>query len=364
MEYPTTSLEIGHHQSSNPASSVSVLLGLPPTAAAHTPVGNTGVKSLQEVESEYFPVHIDWITFTICGDEFGMSVVRAALFLEQWTGGKYTIGQRRGGGVSGYTETYRIVERDTDESPDLGWVGASESDDPMRGWWCFSLNGTACSYLNRFEWTSFYAGLLELRGRITRLDIALDDLEGKHPLSEMEALYDAGAFTSSGRPPSARSIKHKGGCRGDTFYVGERKSGKLGRGYEKGKQLGDPCSPWVRYEVEFHHGNGRIIPLDVLLRPAHYLKGAYRKAFAWIPTAAVQLHAMREKARITFERAEKFARRQAGRIISYMRECLGLGDADVVARLTAGPGRYPSRLWEPALDAAIPWDVPGGVAAF
>lgn len=342
MEYRTPSLGNEHLQLSS---------------SIPFPVSNTGVKSSQTVESAEFPVHIDWITFTVPGEYFAGNIVRAALSLQEWTGGMYTIGQQRGRGASGYTETYRIVEKDCSECPvDLGWVGVSEGGDHMRGWWCFCLNGTACSYIR--DWSSMYEGLALARARITRIDVALDDLEGKHPLVEMESSYDAGAFSSGGRPPSARAIKHKGGRAGDTFYVGERKSGKMQRGYEKGKQLGDPESPWVRYESEFHHGNGRVIPLDALLKPGHYLKGAHPKAYSWMPVGHVQLYAIREKARIGLERAERFAKRQAGRLISYMRECLGLGDADIVSRLSASPGQHPLRLWAPALDGFLPWGPP------
>lgn len=324
------------------------------------PVSNTGVKSSYADESVKFPVHIDWITFTVHGDYFHHNIYQAADFLERCTG-IYTVGPCRGKGASGYKETWRVVERDGANSPDLGWVGASSNDDPMRGRWCFCLTGTACSYIK--DWSALFEGLKEMGGRITRTDVALDDLEGEHPLAEMEALYDAGAFSGRGRPPKAHSINHKGGKAGDTFYVGDRKSGKLSRGYEKGKQLGDSESPWVRYESEFHHGNGRVIPLDILLMPGHFLKGAHPNAFSWMPTGIVQLHAMREKARITLAHAEKFAKRQVGRLICYMRECLGLGDADVVARLSACPGRYPLRLWSPALDGLIPWESGGFLSA-
>ncbi len=44
--------------------------------------------------------------------------------------------------------------------------------------------------------------------------------------------------------------------------------------YEKGKQLGDPESPWVRWELELHNTD-REIPFDVLLQPGRYVAGAY-----------------------------------------------------------------------------------------
>lgn len=46
------------------------------------------------------------------------------------------------------------------------------------------------------------------------------------------------------------------------------------RGYEKGRQLGDPESLWFRAEVELRN-QGRIIPLDILINPTQYFTGFY-----------------------------------------------------------------------------------------
>jgi DNA relaxase NicK len=53
--------------------------------------------------------------------------------------------------------------------------------------------------------------------------------------------------------------------------VGKRKNGKLLRVYEKGKQLGDESSPWVRWELELHNRD-RVIPWEVLLEPVQDFK--------------------------------------------------------------------------------------------
>ena len=51
-------------------------------------------------------------------------------------------------------------------------------------------------------------------------------------------------------------------------------NGKMLRIYEKGKQLGDSESPWVRVEAELRN-KSRVIPWDALTRPGSYLAGAY-----------------------------------------------------------------------------------------
>ena len=73
-------------------------------------------------------------------------------------------------------------------------------------------------------------------------------------MEDVVALYHQGAFNRGGRPPKLKEagdwIKHCG--YGRTLYLGARGNGKFLRIYEKGKQLGDRTSPWIRYEVELH----------------------------------------------------------------------------------------------------------------
>ena len=54
--------------------------------------------------------------------------------------------------------------------------------------------------------------------------------------------------------------------------VGGRRG--LLRIYKKGKQMGDPTSPWDRAEVELHN-KGRVVPWEVVASPGQYLAGAY-----------------------------------------------------------------------------------------
>jgi phage replication initiation protein len=81
---------------------------------------------------------------------------------------------------------------------------------------------------------------------ITRLDLAHDDFTGDEITVGVGLdWYREGRFNQSGRPPKAKLIDDLGSGEGRTFYVGNRKSGKYLRIYEKGKQLGDPSSPWL-----------------------------------------------------------------------------------------------------------------------
>jgi len=134
---------------------------------------------------------------------------------------------------------------------------------------------------------------------------------------------------------------------GRTFYVGRRKNGKLLRVYEKGKQLGDPRSPWVRFELELHNTD-RVIPFEVLLTPGPFVAGAY-PCLGWICAEAFRLRTLREQHRISYAAAVHSARRTVGRLVNFMQVIEG--SANAVVDVLRRPG-VPDRLDLP--------DVPDG----
>lgn len=115
--------------------------------------------------------------------------------------------------------------------------------------------------------------------KLTRIDCAFDDYAGGMTVDDLSFLHDWNLFKpigSGGRPPMCEmrgDWKNPNGA-GRTFYVGTRESGKFFRGYEKGRQLGDKDSEWVRMELEFKSVN-RELPYDMLLKPGAYLAAAY-----------------------------------------------------------------------------------------
>ncbi|MEK9156621.1 MAG: replication initiation factor domain-containing protein, partial [Patescibacteria group bacterium] len=124
------------------------------------------------------------------------------------------------------------------------------------------LTGEGCRRV--FDFHFLYEQLFQLSDyepSISRLDIAFDDHSGSRSVDFCRGLYQAGEFTSSGRPPKAQYIDDCGTDEGCTFYVGKRENGKQLCVYEKGKQLGDSKSGWVRWEGRIY-SKDRIIPLD------------------------------------------------------------------------------------------------------
>lgn len=140
------------------------------------------------------------------------------------------------------------------------------------------LSGSGCTFAKE-GWEKRLYNFLNVakRPKLTRIDLAHDDFEGKHTNVDWANLQDSiGGFQCSNRPPN---VEHKGNWkrpngRGRSIYVGSRESGKMLRGYEKGKHEGDSDSLWTRLEVEFKNSD-RVLPFDMLLAPSDYMIGAY-----------------------------------------------------------------------------------------
>lgn len=137
------------------------------------------------------------------------------------------------------------------------------------------VSGKGCSLIS--DWQAVFATMQDLEARITRADTALDLLEG-FTLEQFDDLYIAGEFNAGGRIPTRRYFeggnKDDLGALGRTLYLGKKANGKELCIYEKGKQLGDPTSEWLRIEIRFG-SKDRVIPHDVVLDPTTYFAGAF-----------------------------------------------------------------------------------------
>lgn len=180
-----------------------------------------------------------------------------------------------------------------------------------------SLPGEGCALIS--DWQSFALYLRDqLRARITRWDGAVDDFNGVHSVDMAIEFYKQGHFKHGGREPKLTQhgnwIKPDGS--GRSVYVGNRKNGKLIRIYEKGKQLGDSSSPWVRWEVELH-AKDRVIPWEVLLHPGEYVAGAY-PCLSWVSERVFRINTIKEQDRISYERLKQVASTAYGALLNVM----------------------------------------------
>lgn len=213
-----------------------------------------------------------------------------------------------------------------------------------------SLSGAGC-LAAREGWESRLFGFLTTQAKrpvITRIDLAHDDFEGRHTVDQLDQMHTDGFFTNAYTVPDcqhAGNWKFPNG-KGRTLYVGTRKSGKMFRGYEKGKEQGDASSPWVRLECEL--GNkSMLIPFDVLIDPSAYFMGAYPKAFAHLSLTVQpqRLEIKRRKAEIDVDASLAMVNRQVGKYIGVLVDLLGMEEA--VARMRNALGLWPERLKVP-----------------
>ncbi len=203
-----------------------------------------------------------------------------------------------------------------------------------------SLPGAACAVVE--DWHALAAYLRDgLQARITRWDGAVDDFLGLRTVNHAVRWYHEGGFTSGGNAPLPRLEGNwlTKDTKGRTFYVGKRGNGKLMRVYEKGKQLGDPNSPWVRFEVELHNRD-REIPFDVLLRPGPYVAGSY-PCMRWVSDEAFRMRTIQNQKRVAYGAAVHWASIALGRLVNTMEQIEGSPEA-VLEKLRR-PG-IPARL--------------------
>ena len=189
------------------------------------------------------------------------------------------------------------------------------------------LPGTACQWIPDWRYT---AEILETLGaRVTRVDLAIDDYEGAYySVDQAREDYAAGLFILNGRPPKKSYIEDDDGR---SFYVGRRPNGKFLRVYEKGRQLGDPDSQWVRVELEIRNRD-RQIPYDTLYRPAEYVAGAY-PALSWAANAVASLRTLKKKTEQSVMNLFRHARQAYGKVVRMLVEECGQDPALVALSL-------------------------------
>lgn len=277
--------------------------------------------------------------------------------------------QMKQGGMFGYSHSATLL-LDGYSAGVVCWGAANHG--------CYvSFSGAGCAAV---DFHQLYKVLGKLRGcKLTRLDIALDDLTGNafDVLRAKEWALE-GKFTKR-RPPrycyiesgslSAADVRDKkrrygfDPSHGRSFYVGSRESGLMCRFYEKGKQLQDEAHPdWQRAEVEIRNVD-RIIPFEALLNLDAYFAGAYPVLAELLSSVepvnvittkgkrfSVSLNCWVAKGLATRANVVKNAAIQCGRVLNYLSRGENLSSDEIIALLTSHlePDDVPHRLKIPA----------------
>ncbi|WP_300338722.1 replication initiation factor domain-containing protein [Accumulibacter sp.] len=280
---------------------------------------------------------IDWLNFSFRFELSGNgALMELDVALRKAFG--FGLGLRRNRGHLNYQQSWELGRN---------YGIFATGGDSVRGTSLVSLSGEGCSVVK--DWQAVHDFLKLHKARITRADLAHDDYEGRISLPSAVEWYLAGDFhAGKGRPPSGELINDFDSGAGKTLYIGNRKNGKLLRIYEKGKQLGDALSPWVRWELELHNRD-RVIPLDVLLTPGPYLAAAY-PCTEWISTSQVRIETAARTSRIGLAVLLHYCRQSYGKLIWTLWKVCGHTPEEIVEMLAVEG--LPKRI-----DHAIPTEV-------
>lgn len=212
------------------------------------------------------------------------------------------------GGLFGFAERHRLFMHIEGSQVEIGALALG--GESQAGKWLLQLTGKGCGMVE--DWASLRELLEGLGATITRLDLALDFLEGEHTVDDAMDMLEDGQFTSNGRAPSSMQMGDwHAGKEGRTLYVGKAKNGKMLRVYEKGKQLKSVSSEWVRFEVQLGNRD-RVIPFDAMTEPDRFFAGAYPALEALIDTAAE-----------TIPTTQTETLTNLGHLIYHMKRCYG-----------------------------------------
>lgn len=181
----------------------------------------------------------------------------------------------------------------------------------------FDITGTGCSRIT--NWPGFQAFLASLEAlKITRVDLAVDCLNGEFSVEDCIDWYQCGLFNMGGRNPRHNLIgDYLNPLYGRTFEVGRRENGKMLRCYEKGRQLGDSSSLWTRFEVELRN-NDREIPLSIITKCNDYFVGTYKALEQIILAAAERIKTHQKDGEISIDQLVIYTKQQYGRLINVL----------------------------------------------
>jgi len=86
--------------------------------------------------------------------------------------------------------------------------------------------------------------------------------------------------------------------------------------YEKGKQLGDAESKWIRAEVELR-AKDRVIPWDAVTDPVRYLAGSF-PYFSFLSLVAERIRTIKRATEISIEAVVRWVKLAAGRSVNVL----------------------------------------------
>lgn len=282
---------------------------------------------------------IDWISFTFKRHTFmdyyigldeslinDVCIERMGEKLNDIFG--FKIGQKRKNGKNFYEQCYEITNHEGVGVGDLCIGGQADSLLVM-------IQGQGCM-MGDYGWQNRLYDFLRSahNAKITRLDLAHDDYDGTYldidDLNERESMGEFYYFGKPARVTWFGDWKYLDRDKlGRTLQIGCRSSDKLLRAYEKGKQLGDKNSDWLRLEVELK-AKHTLIPFEAIINPSDYFINLYpcfKTLFQYEDQAQSRIEYVKRSVSIQIEKGVQIIRHQFGRWLGFFREWFGDDEA-------------------------------------
>lgn len=252
-------------------------------------------------------------------------------------------------GMLGFEASMKLFAYHGSLSSPIGCI--AYGGESQRGRWLFQLTGAGCQFVR--DWEGLRDFLESLDAKITRVDLAVDFMEGEHSVEDAVELYKSGGFQLGGRSPSSRLDGDWLGVNaGRTLYVGKATNGKMLRVYEKGRQLGDPDSEWTRFEVQLG-SRDRVIPFEVLTDRDAFFAGCYPALAAFIAEAAQSIPTLSKAGEVSIAHLLYHLKRCYGKVIHTLSESLGVDNAALVEEVRVIG--LPRRVNLSSLAAGVSW---------
>jgi phage replication initiation protein len=214
-------------------------------ASCNTPPQITG--GIKKPEQNQ--IVIDWLEFTMNSDFLYNNRYKSLKTYLKYEGAKFTHAPR---GMHGYKAQMfygkcRILYDGTD---DMG-VHVILSGDAIR-----DMNGCILNFLH---W------ILHHEGRISRIDIALDDVSNLLQISKVKNHIRNGHLVS--RSKQFRYMQSgkvsNGAITGETVYFGSPQSRTQYRIYDKALETGIDAGPWIRCEGQYRNENAQAVAKQI-----------------------------------------------------------------------------------------------------
>ena len=306
-----------------------------------------GESSTQAATQETRAAKIDWMNVTF--DHPPMTLHGLLQFLSDCMAGP--LSAKLDGGLFGFTERWRVSLRMQDGA--LVEVGAvAMGGESQKGRWLLQLTGKGCGLVT--DWASLQELLEGFNATLSRVDLAVDFLEGEYTVDDAVDLYEAGAFISRGRNPEfdVQGAWNADGQKGRTVYIGKLKNGKCLCVYEKGKQMNDVKSNWNRFEVRLGNRD-RVIPLDVLTNPDKFFCGAYPALSGMLESAAAEIPTIHAEAKTSIAHLLHHMSRCYGKAIHQTMDLTACSTADLVEEMRVVG--LPRRVEPASVSAGLAW---------